>query len=155
MAIDYDLTHSTPFCQGELLAMPPITAIIKEFVPQGLIDKELSQLLVTRWGCPHLSGFLLDLVVKLCVCILHMPSSMLITILPHYFTLGEHYGVVKSNHHGIAVHGDSLGIADRNQVRCHKDVIHSVEVQAVVLLAFPLSCNYSDGALGKSSSNSA
>ena len=41
-----------------------------------------------------------------------------------------------SNHHGIAVHGDSLGIADRNQVRCHKDVIHPVEVQAVVLLAF-------------------
>ena len=57
VTIDDDFVHGTPFRQGELLAMPPITIEIKEMIPQRLLDKDVEQLLATRWGCPHLRGF--------------------------------------------------------------------------------------------------
>ena len=136
VTIDDDFVHGTPFHQGELLAMPPITIEIKEMIPQRLVDKDVEQLLATRWDCPHLGGFRQDLIIELCIGILHAQSSVLVAVLSHCLALCEHYGVVAQTTtelQGIVLVQELPAEA---KFAIHEDVLRLVEVQAVVLLTF-------------------
>ena len=136
VAIEDDLLHGTPIRQGELLAMPPITIEIKEFILQRLLNTDAEQLLAIWRGCPYLGSLLQNLIVELCIGILYVPSGVLIAVFPYYLALCEHDGIVTQTAtelQGIVVVEE---LPAETNFAVHKDVFHLVQVQAVVLLTF-------------------